>query len=303
MKLSGRIHGWLIVATLLPLLFLSARSRAQGSDAGTLAYYLSTNAAHYAVGHSPDDTKEVANWSYGEYTNANIRLIASAVWATNFWLYGVKGLSATCIGYSNGMGGQGLVTMVSPRHYLFATHMHPEGYLTAFLGTDNIVYWRKTLERVDLVDDISVGILNTDLPPVVGYLPVLPTNILDYLPVDNTSSIQGIGMNQDMHLFSQPMNFGKPFYVRWSDTMRAPLGLGKDWNVRIRAGDSSDPEMLLIGNQLVLLSHNYAVNAGPDYAVKIDAINEKMHYLSKHNHARTDYQLTVFSLKKWPKLK
>jgi len=23
------------------------------------------------------------------------------------------------------MGGQGLVTMVSPRHFLFATHMHP----------------------------------------------------------------------------------------------------------------------------------------------------------------------------------
>src|SRR5580698_6772924 len=180
MKFSGRIRGWLSVATLLLLLFLSARSRAQGSDAGTVAYYLSTNAAHYAVGHSPDDTKEVANWSYGEYTNANIRLIASAVWATNFWLYGVKGLSATCIGYSNGMGGQGLVTMVSPRHYLFATHMHPEGYLTAFLDTNDVIYWRRTLERADVANDTSVGILNEDLPASVVYLPVLPTNYPSY---------------------------------------------------------------------------------------------------------------------------
>ena len=274
-------------------------------DAGTLAHHLSTNAAGRASGYAGnyEDTFELSNWGYAVYSGTNLGRLTNAVWSTNFWLHGVKGLSATTIGFSNGMGGQGLVTMVSPRHYLFASHMHPEGYLTAFLGTNNVIYWRTTLQRVDITNDISVGILNADLPASVGYLPVLPANLASYLPANDASVIQGIGMNQDMRVFSQPMNFGNADFVRWNNLRAAPFGPRTNWNVAIRAGDSSDPEMLLIGNQLVLVSHNYGVNAGPNYASQIPVINEKMHYLSVNNRLRTDYQLTPFSLAGWPKVR
>jgi hypothetical protein len=281
------------------------QARAAGEfDAGTLAYHLSTNAVAHARGYADyaEAITELSGWGYAVYTNENLARLTNAVWSTNFWLHGVRGLSATDIGCSNGMGGQGLFTMVSPRHYLFATHMHPEGYLAAFLGTNNVIYWRKTLERVDVSNDVSVGILNADLPPEVGFLPVAPANLLNYLPADNLSVIQGVGMNQDMKLFSQPMNFGNRTYVRWDNQREIPLGLKSNWSIRIRAGDSSNPEMLLIDDQLVLVSHNFGAQAGPNYAMFIPAINEKMHYLSKHNHVKSDYQLTEFSLRKWPKL-
>jgi hypothetical protein len=88
--------------------------------------------------------------------------------------------------------------------------------------------------------------------------------------------------------------------IDWNSSVAVPFGLATNWNVTLRVNDSSNPEMLLIGRQLVLVSHNWAVPAGPDYARLINAINRQMHYLSTNNAAGTDYQLTQFPLTNWP---
>ena len=267
---------------------------------GTLAYHLATNATGRADGR------------YGGYNDKvvlvaphSIRLTgyAEGAWSRACWLNGVQGLSATPIGASNSLSGQGLPTMVSPRHYLCATHMHPEGYLLVFLDTNNLMHWRKTLQRVDVGGDTSAGILDADLPPSVGFLPVLPANFTNYLPTTVSNVVQGIGMNQDMSLFSQPMTFGNPGFVNWNSSRSAPFGLATNWNATLRGGDSSNPDLLLIGNQLVLVSHNYIVMGGPNYASQIPAINAAMHLLSTNHQVRTDYQLTEFSLTNWPRIR
>ena len=280
------------------LLQASAQQRADDSfKPGTLAYHLSTNAAARAAGRSGgyDDMLTVVTPYESRWTR-----FAHAAWLRTCWLNNVQGLSATPIGFSNVLGGQGLPTMISPRHYIGATHMHPEGYLIAFLDTNNVVHWRKTLQRVDVGNDTSVGILNANLPPAVGFLPVLPANFTNYLPTTYSNHVQGIGMNQDMYLFGQPMTFGNPSFINWDSSKTAPFGLTTNWNVTLRGGDSSNPDMLLIGNQLVLVSHNFVVQGGPNYAWQIPAINRSMHLLSTNNHAASDYQLTEFSLTNWP---
>jgi hypothetical protein len=274
-------------------------------DVGTMAYHLSTNAAGYASGRSgsSSDMLILANWSYAQYSATNLALLTNAVWSTNFWLHGVQGLSATAIGYSNGFGAQGLVTMVSPRHYLFATHVHPEDLLVAFLDTNNVLYWRTTLQRVDVANDTSVGILNADLPASVGFMPVVPTNLSSYVPTNATAYVQGIGMNQDGKLFGQPMNFADSIFVGFNSLKAVPFGLGTNWNIAIRVGDSSDPEMFLVGNQLVLVTHNYTggtSGTGPNYSFQVNGINQAMHYLSTNNTVGSDYQLITFSLTNWP---
>jgi hypothetical protein len=268
----------------------------------SLAYHLSTNAAAFARGFAgnSDDMFALSGWHYGIYTKTNLALLTNATWSKTFWLAGARGLSATCLGYSNGMGGQGLVTMVSPRHYLFATHMHPEGYLTAFLDTNNLIYWRTTLERADITQDVSVGILNADLPPSVGFLPVLPPDFASYLPTNSYAIVQGIAVNQAWRVFSQPMTFMFPGLVAWDSRLAAPFGLRTNWNVAIRGGDSSNPDMLLIGRQFVLAAHTTSTQGGANYAVQFDAINREMHNLSVKHHVRTDYQLTPFPLTNWP---
>jgi hypothetical protein len=264
---------------------------------GTLAYHLATNADARATGRLAGYADKVELVAPDSTRLANY---ADAEWSIKFWLAGVQGLSATPIGFSNVLGGQGLPTMVSPRHYLCATHMHPEGYLIAFLDTNNVVHWRKTLQRVDAGDDISVGILNRDLPPAVGFLPVLPENYTNYLPTTGATVVQGIGMNQDMYLFSQPFTFTKGNFLSWDSRQNVPLGLATNWNVTLRGGDSSNPETLLIGHQLVLVSHNYFASGGPNYARHIAVINQAMHELSTNNRVASDYQLTDFCLTNWP---
>jgi hypothetical protein len=132
---------------------------------------------------------------------------------------------------------------------------------------------------------------------------VLPDDFWHYLPATATNYIQGIGMNQDFCLFSQPMLLGYPGYVLWNPDTNAPGGLPKAWSIPIRGGDSSNPALLLIGNQLVLASHCFTARSGPNYAFQILPINEKMHLLSTNNHAATDYQLTTFCLTNWPKIR
>ena len=277
-------------------------------DVGTLAYHLSTNAVGHTNGFSDitNATLVLSRWTNSTYSGANLAALTNSVWSTNFWLKGVQGLSATCIGYSNGVAGRSLVTMVSPRHYLIAQHVGV-GEMIAFLDTNNIIYWRTNVQRIDLgtniadiqLKDTSIGILDADLPSSVGFLLVVPTDLSSYLSTNSISIFQGIGMNQDMRIFGQPMSFANP-NVNWSSSRTAPFGVTTNWNVVIRPGDSSDPEMLLVNNQLVLLSHNHNIPNGPNYALLFDAINQQMHYLSTNNSAGTDYQLTPFSLTNWP---
>ena len=270
--------------------------KSAASETGTLARHLATNAAARYSG-TMDYLPFRAPNSLG------LDRVTRANWSQTFWLRGVQGLGATPIGFTNLPGGQGLPTMVSPRHYLSATHMHCESYTIVFLDTNNVAHWRKVLQRVDVGSDTSVGILDADLPPSVGFLPVLPANFTNYLPATPTNYIQGIGMNQEFYLFSQPMLFAYPGTVTWNSYVAVPDGLGTNCNVAIRGGDSSNPEMLLIGNQLVLASHNFYAGGGPNYAFQISAINQKMHLLSTNNHVHSDYQLTEFPLTNWPTIR
>jgi len=96
------------------------------------------------------------------------------------------------------------------------------------------------------------------------------------------------------------MLFGDPSALIWNSTVAPPFGLGIIWNYQLDRGDSSNPEILLIGNQCVLVSHNFFPSSGPNYAFQIAAINQQMHYLSTNNAVGTDYQLTQFSLTNWP---
>src|SRR6266542_6406181 len=134
--------------------------------------------------------------------------------------------------------------------------------MVGILQTNNVIHWRTQVEQIDVPasftsgrrNDISVGILDSNLPPSVGYLPTLPTNLTSYLPTNNSSYVQGIGMNQDMKVFSQPMTVGSPAFVDWDSRGVIPFGLGTNWSLATRGGDSSAPARLLVGNQLVLLS-------------------------------------------------
>jgi hypothetical protein len=274
---------------------------------GTLAHDIATNVAAHAHGRTgtADDKRLLNGWAYTFYSSNNLQLLSRATWSTNCWLSGVKGLTATPIGMSNNLAGQTMFTMVSPRHFLAATHVGVgfRGVMAAFLDKNNVVHWRRAVGEVVLGNDISVGILDSDLPPSVGFLPVLPPDFANYLPREARAPVQGIGMNQDLHVFSQSMTFEDSDFVKWDPQRVAPFGLGTNWNVAIRSGDSSLPERLLVKDQLVLVTQHFAPGSGPNLAFRFDAINRAMHSLSINVGAGTDYQLTPFVFTGWPVLR
>jgi hypothetical protein len=151
--------------------------------------------------------------------------------------------------------------------------------------------------------DTAVGLLDADLPSSVEFLPVLPADYYQYLPTNGTSYVQGIGMHQEMKLFGQPLAFGASGQVNWNSRETAPYGLGTNWNAALRWGDSSLPERVLIGNQLVLVTQHYFAGSGPNLAASFEAINQQMHYLSTNNHLQTDYRLTPASLANWQRIR
>jgi hypothetical protein len=239
----------------------------------------------------------------------------SAGWSTHCWLRGVRGLTATCLGYSctNQVGYQYLVTMVSPRHYLAQTHVTWAPFfrgndVVVFSDTNNQVYTRMSLQYTNVGNEIAVGILDSDLPNSVGYVPLLPGNYTNWL--SPSSAIQGIGVNQDYLVFGVAVQLGSG--VSWDGLsgVPVPFGLGTNWTScadplakgHLRVGDSSAPVQLLIENHLVLLSSATGVYRGPNYAMSAAAINAAMHYLSTNNGLRTDYQLSFEVLTNWQKL-
>jgi hypothetical protein len=269
----------------------------------TLAYHMATNAVGRSLGYADISDAQIVVDNYDQAPD-------NVAWSTSCWLQGVVGLSATSIGFSNAANGGRLVfdgkanvTMVSPRHFLFSAHTHPEvaglPAPIAFLDANNVVRWGSLVERTDVFGDIAVGILDADLPSSVGYLKVLPSNFASYLPTDSSTYVQGIGLNQTMRVFSQPIKFPYTDCVLWDSTQMIPFGLGTDWSGTITDGDSSNPERFLINNELVLVSSNNSTGGGPNYADRIDAINQAMDDLSTANSAPV-YTLTTYSLTGWP---
>ncbi|HSA09560.1 MAG TPA: hypothetical protein P5205_04245 [Candidatus Paceibacterota bacterium] len=239
----------------------------------------------------------------------------SAVWSTNCWLRGVRGLTATCLGYSctNHAGYQYMVTMVSPRHYLAQTHVTWAPFFNGhdtvtFSDANSRVHTRMSLQFTNVGKGITVGILDSDLPESVGYVPLLPANYTNWLSA--SSAVQGIGVNQDYLVFGTAVRLGD--FVSWSGLtgVPVPFGLGTNWtvcadplaNCRLRQGDSSAPVQLLIEDHLVLVSSATGVSSGPNYAMSAAAINAAMHHLSTNNGLATDYQLSFEALTKWQRL-
>ena len=272
-------------------------------DSGSLAFHLATNALARTARISDPATAMPYLYSNGRSSQVFYQYKPyQPRWSKTCWLHGVQGLSATCLGYTNGHGGVYPITMISPRHYVAASHI--AGWFpfcsgkdaTVFLDTNNVVVRRRSLGFENVGNDIAVGLLDVEVPASVGFLPVLPPGYTNY--IRDTQWLQGIGANHDLLVFGQPTKL-MPMGVLWDCMLPVDHGLSTNWNRRLQNGDSSFPGRLLIGNQLVLLCCTTGVSGGANYAEFAGRINTAMHHLSVTNHLRTDYQLATVDLRRF----
>lgn len=235
---------------------------------------------------------------------------------TDCWAADID-LTSMAVATVNDPGGQASPgILISPRHILFAAHYPPSvNAQFRFVTQDNTVVTRTLTAKLThpayspYYPDLSVGVLDSDVPNTIGFAKILPQNYRNYLPTLNGSSgtvpsntpllpvfgaspekaalvrnlytINDQPASTKLVSFSVPENASSryPFYVR-----------------NYIVGDSGSPMCLIINNELVVLTVLTGGGAGNGTSVhsfKSD-INTMMTTLGG------GYQLTEVSLSGFP---
>jgi peptidoglycan hydrolase-like protein with peptidoglycan-binding domain len=179
-------------------------------------------------------------------------------------------------------------TMISPKHIVFATHYPIAiGATIIFIDRNGVVVSRTLASSTSAGRDITVGILNENVPDTVSYYPVLTqeqwTNYLsstgvplvlldqeDKMIISNLSNLSSLTGNISCDI--PPENSSRyPFYESIVD------------------GDSGNPIFSIINNQPVLMSHELFPCVGPSYTNFSFEINAAMSSLG------TSYQLSTYN--------
>ena len=163
-------------------------------------------------------------------------------------------IDTTCISPWNAYGVDGMAgTLVSPRHVLFANHYRPPANTSIrFVDGSNAVATR-TITAISQVGstDISIGVLNADVPSGVNFARILPSNWAAYLPA---------WANGKTTLPVLTTRYGKPALISEIVTptvgfdLTKPTAAGRvQWWESIVTGDSGNPVFLVVGTVPVLV--------------------------------------------------
>jgi len=231
-----------------------------------------------------------------ESTNPTIR-------NRNCWLHGAKGFTAIspwnehAVYFSPG-------TPVSPRHVLMASHNRtgPTNRFE-FVTADNQIVRRNMIAQTNCpaLWDLTIGLLDDDLPPSIGFLRVLPPGWRDLLPTPPATSPLAPPLDLDKHRLREYLlpivgfNHWKHAFV--ADLVNMNVFVDRnvwfpDWFGRAGGGDSGHPLCLLVNDELILFTHYTSVTGGLPYSDRIADINASMEGLSRA-HGAPVYRLTM----------
>lgn len=193
--------------------------------------------------------------------------------------------------------------LVSPRHVLFATHYKPaDGSTIRFVTTGNTVVTRTLSSTISLPNtgsyypDITIGLLDSDVPGTISYAKVLPAGFETKLPANiQPFQIPCAATDQEEKLIVADVA-----NLPHADTgteycgMQVPTSaLRLNFNEGLVGGDSGNPACWFINGDLVLLTMwTGAQNGG--YGTSVAAFRDDV------NTAMTTlgggYQLTTVDL-------
>jgi len=214
--------------------------------------------------------------------SANIYVRNTGCWAAD--------LDLTCISPWNSTGGsQRCGVLISPRHILFAAHFQINtGATIRFVDNNNNVISRTMTNKlthpnyynpVAFFPDITVGLLNEDVPSSIKFTKILPLSWNNYLPtlnIDNDNLFGGFTIPclysdqekkalvtelrslilPESFLLPDPGSIPWPENGRFTNTLwRQPSKTNRlSFFESIITGDSGSPAFLIINDELVLIT-------------------------------------------------
>lgn len=182
-------------------------------------------------------------------------------------------------------------TLVSPRHIVFANHyalsFAPGNNDIVFVTADNVTVTRQVVGMAWAGGDIRVGVLDSDVPPEIGFVKVLPQNWPDYLW--KAQRLPMLALDQEEKALVRDMVNLQPTFMNVSHTNPiSPLRI--PFTENLIGGDSGNPAFLIIDGEAVLILTHFTSLSGPFYTYWFDEVNEDMANLGG------GYQLTEFDL-------
>lgn len=196
--------------------------------------------------------------------------------------------------------------LVSPRHVLFATHYKPADSSTIrFVATDNTVVTRTLSSSLSLTvtgplyPDITIGVLDSDVPGTISFAKVLPSGFEAKLPASiQPFQIPCAATDQEEKLIVVDVANLPSTDDTTTCAMQVPTSaLRLNFNEGLVGGDSGNPAFWFINGDLVLLTMwTGAQNGG--YGTSVAAFRDDV------NAAMTTlgggYQLTTVNLSSYP---
>jgi hypothetical protein len=232
-----------------------------------------------------------------DHTTPNYRRNMNC-WAKDF-VAELTAISPWNSGSANQKGG----CLISPRHYLHATHFAiPTGATVRFVKTDNTVVTRTVSANQAIAGtDFTVALLDSDVGAGISFAKVLPASAAAKLPssdvwlpaasTDQTEDLTVRVWNASTSAAAMA-SFITPFTGSADDEIRRAF-----YKPAI-GGDSGSPAFIFINSQLVLLTLWNFGGGGSGNAItaNITAINAAMTALGG------GYQLTSVNLSSYPDL-
>jgi hypothetical protein len=223
---------------------------------------------------------------------------------TGCWAYD---LDLTCISPWNTTGATCMGgTLISPCHIAFANHYQiSNGAKIRYVTSNNVTVERTVIDQINAVDDIQIGILDSDVPSSISFAKILPSNWSTYLPNlyrntqynSNSAGLPIMTLDYDkkasvMELHYIASNAGA--YIRWPSQNSNFYPFLE----MVIGGDSGSPSFLIINNQLVLILTWTGGIAGPFYGgIYVTPINTAMNTLwTRNGRSGGSYTVTPIDL-------
>ena len=194
----------------------------------------------------PIFTGYTASNSSGDYTRT-----------PDSWVYDL-GQALTCISpWNDNAGNRKAGTAITPRHVGLAAHFeYPVNTVLRFVTADNQTVTRTVIgkkrhpEYVPHFPDVTIYLLDSDLPPSIQPCKVLPSNWSDYLP-NGPKWIAALCLDQEEKALVTDLRA----FLEGRASFQLPNKTDEEvlYEDKI-AGDSGNPAFLIINGELVCLT-------------------------------------------------
>ena len=148
-------------------------------------------------------------------------------------------------------------TLVSPKHIVYATHYQmPIGAKIRFVTGNNQVVERTLTGKISpsviqntYFPDITVGVLDSDVPEAIGFAKILPTNWQQHLN-PNGFRVPCLALDQEEKaLVSDLFHLSRSAVFTYPNRQKS-----REFSESIVAGDSGNPAFMVVDKQLVLIT-------------------------------------------------